>query len=80
MVLLFFRFTFYEPDREELVMVAYEFYCLDETGKEHLIGILPERRTNPDRMTKDSVLNWGWRIIGDNSGVNNICFVKVEMD
>ncbi len=60
-------------------MVAYEFYCHDEAGKEHFIGILPERRTNPDRMTKNSVLNWGWRVIGDNSGVDNIYFVKVEM-
>jgi hypothetical protein len=61
-------------------MVAYEFYCRDEAGKEHFIGILPERRANPERMTKNSVLNWGWGIIGNNSDVNNIYFVKVEMD
>ncbi len=61
-------------------MVAYEFYCRDEAGGEHLIGILPERRTNPDRMTKNSVLNWGWGVIGDHSGVYPIYFVKVEMD
>jgi hypothetical protein len=45
-----------------------------------LIGILPERRTDPERMTKNSVLNWGWRVIGNNSGVDNIYFVKVETD
>ncbi len=61
-------------------MVAYEFYCRDEAGEEHLIGILPERRTNPERMTKNSVLNWGWTVIGDQSGVEKIHFVKVEMD
>jgi hypothetical protein len=61
-------------------MVAYEFYCRDKAGKEHLIGILPERRANPKRMTKDSVLNWGWRVIGNNPGVNNVYFVKVEID
>jgi hypothetical protein len=66
--------------RKGLVRVAYEFYCHDKSGKEHFIGILRERRTNPDRMTKNSVLNWGWRVIGDNSQVNNIYFVKVEMD
>jgi len=60
-------------------MVAYEFYLCDETEEEHLIGILPERRKNPERCTKDSVLNWGWKIIGDNSGIKNIYFVKVEM-
>ena len=61
-------------------MVAYEFYCHDEAGKEHLIGILPERRANPERITKNSVLNWGWRIMRNNSDVNDIYFVKVEMD
>ncbi len=61
-------------------MVAYEFYCRDEAGEEHFIGILPERRTSPDRMTKNSVLNWGWGVIGDHSGVNDIYFVTVDMD
>jgi hypothetical protein len=61
-------------------MVAYEFYCRDKAGEEHFIGILPERRANPKRMTKDSVLNWAWRVVGNHSGVKNIYFVKVEMD
>jgi hypothetical protein len=61
-------------------MVAYEFYCRDEADGEHLIGILPERRADPERRTKDSVLNWGWMIIGNDSDVNNIYFVKVEID
>ena len=33
-------------------MIAYEFYLLDETGKEHLIGILPERKGKPERITE----------------------------
>jgi len=60
-------------------MLAYEFYWRDETGKEHFIGILPERRKNPERITEDSILNWGWTVIGDNPGVNNIYFLQVEM-
>jgi hypothetical protein len=28
-------------------MVSHEFYCRDEGGEEHLIGILPERRAKP---------------------------------
>ncbi len=40
-------------------MVAYEFYLRDGTGKEYLIGILPERRGRPERITNDSILNWG---------------------
>ena len=60
-------------------MVAYEFYSRDERGKEHLIGIVPERRGNPERITEDSILHWGWSIIGDPSGVQNIHFVRLEM-
>jgi hypothetical protein len=60
-------------------MVAYEFYWRDETGKEHFIGILPERREKPKRITEDSVLNWGWKAIGDNSDVRDIYFIKVDM-
>lgn len=59
-------------------MIAYEFYWYDETGKEHFIGILPERRNKPERITKESVLNWGRKIIGDNSEVNDIYFVQVD--
>jgi len=60
-------------------MVAYEFYWRDETGKELLIGILPERRKNRERITEESVLNWGWKVVGENADVNNIYFVQVEM-
>ena len=59
-------------------IVAYELYCRDESGSEHLIGILPERRKNPDRITEASILNWGREVIGDNLDGNNIYFVKVE--
>jgi hypothetical protein len=60
-------------------MVAYEIHWRDEIGKEHLIGILPERRKKPERITKESVLNWGWEVIGDKSDLNNFYFVQVEM-
>ena len=60
-------------------MVAYEFYWRDETGKEYFIGILPERRKNPERITKESALNWGWKVIGNQSDVNDIYFVQLEM-
>ncbi len=48
-------------------MVAYEFYWCDEKAKEHCIGILPERRKIPERITQESILNWGWMVVGDNS-------------
>jgi hypothetical protein len=60
-------------------MVAYEFYLRDERGKEPLIGILPERRGKPERITNDSILSWGSNIAGDHSDVRNIHFVRLEM-
>lgn len=59
-------------------MVAYELYWHDEEEKEHFIGILSERRKNPERITKRSVLNWGWKVLGNNPDVKDIYFVKVE--
>jgi len=60
-------------------MIAYEFYWRDEIGKEHLVGILPERRKNPIRITKESILNWVSMFIGNNLDTNNVYFVQVEL-
>ena len=60
-------------------MVAYEFYLRDEKGKKHLVGILPERRRKSERITNDSILNWGSNILGDHSDIRNIHFVRLKM-
>jgi len=61
-------------------MVAYEFYWRDKKGRDHLIGILPERRKNPKRITQESVMNWGRKVLGYNKDVKNIFCTKVEID
>ena len=60
-------------------MEGYEFYWCDKTGKEHFFGILPERRKNAERITQESVLNWGWEVIGNQPDVNDIYFVKLRI-
>jgi hypothetical protein len=60
-------------------MIAYEFYWRDGSMQEHFIGILPERRRNPERITTNSILNWGRGVMGANSGIKEIYFVRVEM-
>ena len=62
-------------------MLAYEFYWCDETGKDHLIGILPERRKNSERVNQESIMNWLRMVIGDPKDVDssNIYFLRVEM-
>jgi hypothetical protein len=61
-------------------MVAYEFYWRDKAGTEHLLGVLPERRRKQERITQESIINWGKRIVIDNSNVKDIFFTQIEID
>jgi hypothetical protein len=60
-------------------MRAYEFYWRDKIGRDHIIGILPERRQNLIRITQESVLSWGRKVIGYKD-VKNIFWTTVVMD
>ena len=59
-------------------MVAYQFYCMGEDGKDDLIAILPERRRNSERITDQSILNWAREVIGDGCHGRSIYFVQVN--
>jgi hypothetical protein len=61
-------------------MTAYEFYWRDEENRAHLIGILAERRKNPERVSRESVMNWVKKVLGDEVGINNVFFVQVTID
>jgi len=45
----------------------------------HSIGILPERRKDPLRITQESILKWGKMVAGDDVNANNIYFVQIEV-
>jgi hypothetical protein len=62
-------------------MVAYKLYWRDEQNKEHLIGVLPERRRTPERITQESLSNWSRIVLGDKTGINldHIYFVQIEL-
>ncbi len=64
---------------EDFSMMAYEFYWLDDTEKAHFVGILPERRKKPERITEESILNWGQMAVGENTEVKEMYYVKVEI-
>ncbi len=61
-------------------MLAYEIYSFDNVSGYELIGVLPERRKNPTRITKDSVMRWGRVLLGDNTDSNSIYFKRVTLD
>jgi hypothetical protein len=61
-------------------MLVYEFYWRDETGRDLFVGALKERRKAPERITEESILNWGKKIIGDNTEVGDVYFYISELD
>lgn len=61
-------------------MVAYELYCLDPTGGYQIIGVLPERRKKPERITQESIQNWGEKIFGRNLNTEDIFSIQVAID
>jgi hypothetical protein len=60
-------------------MLAYEFYGRDELDGYHLIGILPERRKCQERITEESIGKWVRIVLGDDSDITNIVFIKVTL-
>ena len=61
-------------------MVIYEFYWRDPIKGYEMIGMLPERRKDPRRITHQSVMNWGRKIIGENADFNDLFFIQITLD
>jgi hypothetical protein len=61
-------------------MVTYEVYSYDQMKGYELIGILPERRRDPKRITEESVLKWGRMLLGDSNEGKNIIFKQMIID
>ena len=63
-------------------MVLYKFYVRDQDGEEHFLGILPERRNDPKRITDESVVNLSKIILGPNAEIqlDSIRFVSISED
>jgi hypothetical protein len=61
-------------------MDAYEFFLRDQRKGYQLIGVLPERRTRPARITQKSVMNWAKKYFGRNLEVNDTFFFQVTID
>ena len=61
-------------------MLVYELYVFNKTKGYELVGALPERRKNPARMTKNSVMNWGKMLLGNDVDSKNLFFKRVTME
>jgi hypothetical protein len=61
-------------------MLAYELYTFNKKKGYEFIGVLPERRENPIRITKDSIVNWGKSLLGDAVDTKSMFFKPVRID
>lgn len=61
-------------------MVTYEIYWHDSIKGYQLIGVLPERRKNPARITEGSIINWGRKFLGKRIDISGIFILQLEID
>jgi hypothetical protein len=61
-------------------MVAYEFYWRDPIKGYQYIGEFPEKRKNLERITRESVINWGKKILGQKVDIEDVFFIKITID
>jgi hypothetical protein len=61
-------------------MLAYELYTFNKKKGYEIVGVLPERRKDPMRITEDSVTNWGKTLLGEDADSHNMFFRRVAID
>jgi hypothetical protein len=61
-------------------MIGYEVYRWRDAEGYDLIGVLPERRNNPQRVTKESILNWGEKYFGIHLNLGDTYLIEVRMN
>ena len=61
-------------------MVAYELFSFDEKSGYEFIGILPERRKDPKRITQKSILRWGRMLLYDTADRRRFFFEKITIN
>ena len=64
-----------------MAMISYEFYrrALNGEEEDRLIGVLPERRKDPQRITYHSIMNWGRLLVPLEEVLNDrIYFIQIE--
>ncbi len=61
-------------------MVGYQIYCWHDPKGYELVGVLPERRNDPQRITKESVLNWAQKYFAIQLDLVDTYFIEVEIN
>ena len=67
------------PSLGDSKRVAYEFYRrVPWGGDDRLIGVLPERRKDPKRITHQAIMNWARLLAPEDFLREQIYFVRIE--
>jgi hypothetical protein len=62
-------------------VIIYEFYRSNlVTKSEELLGVLEERRKDPSRITRESVMGWAEKVFGQDVSVKDIYFIPVNIN
>ena len=61
-------------------MIVYKFYIRDAIKGEIFLGALPERRKDPQRITIESILNWGKKYFCKNGKDEDIFFITTILE
>ena len=69
-----------EPPNQFLFMLVYKLYAFNKTKGCEPIGVLPERRNNPQRVTKESILNWGQKYFGIHLNLGDMYLIEVKIN
>ena len=59
-------------------MKAYEVYAVDKNKGHELLGVLPERRIDPKRITRESVIKWGKILLGSMANYKGLFIKKIS--
>ena len=60
-------------------MIFYKFYLRDETEGDKLIGVLPERRTIPERRDRESIVRWHRLLFGNTLDTKDVYFIRAKL-
>ncbi len=61
-------------------MIVYKFYLRSPKEGDIFLGALPERRKNPQRITHESIMNWGRKFFGRNGNGEDIFYIKTVLE
>ena len=61
-------------------MVVYKFYLRDAIKGDIFLGVLPERRRKPQRITHESIINWGIKYFSKHGKDEDIFFIRTVLE